>query len=219
MCLSFIILKTQAQNTAEDKLGSWFMFNGSHKLSENYTLKSMAHFRYFELSKEFQQEIYRLGLNYKFNPKTNFTFGLSYATGDLNYNTPSAHLYEWRLYEDLFLKSKLNKLNLKHRFRLEHRFIHKNLTTNTTQNWIRYDLNISYPISQKLNIYVFNELFLNLDRSKRFAQNWTGLGLIQKLNKRLKLKLGYFQIKTSNRNLKRLQLGVILNTNHTKKTI
>jgi len=30
------------------------MYNGSDKLSERYSLKTMAHFRYFELASEFQ---------------------------------------------------------------------------------------------------------------------------------------------------------------------
>ena len=122
-------------------------------------------------------------------------------------------------YEDLNLKSLWNKFTGKHRIRLEQRFIHKDLATNQFQNWVRYNLNISYPISEKWNVYVFNELFLNLNRSKRFAQNWTGTGFLYKLNENLKFKMGYFQIKSPTRVLKRLQLGVILNTNFTKNII
>ncbi len=65
----------------------------------------MAHFRYFELASEFQQEIYRLGINYTFTPKTNVTLGVSYATADVAYDTSSVNLYESRFYEELKLKS------------------------------------------------------------------------------------------------------------------
>ena len=123
-----------------------------------------------------------------FNTKTNLTLGTSYSTGDLDYNSPSIHLYEYRFYEDLNIKSKWGEFNAGHRFRLEQRFIHKNITTDQFQNWLRYDLNISYPLSKKLSIYIFNELFLNLNRPKTFAQNWTGVGLIHKLNENLKIK-------------------------------
>ena len=78
------------------------------------------------------------------------------------------------------------------------------------------DLNLSYPLSKNWNAYVFNELFLNLDRGKRFVQNWTGAGLVHTISKSLKFKMGYFQIKLPNSTFKRLQLGIILNTNHTK---
>jgi len=216
LSLSILLLDAHAQSSAEDKLGTWYMYNGSHKLSEKYSLKTMAHLRYFELTSEFQQEIYRLGVNYTFTPKTNLTIGASYATGDLEYNTPSPHLYEWRLYEDLNIKSKWGKFNARHRIRLEHRFIHKNINIDETQNWIRYDLNVGYPLSKKWSAYVFNELFLNIDRNKRFDQNWTGAGFLHQFNKQVKFKIGYLQIKNSSQVLKRLQLGIILNTNHIK---
>jgi hypothetical protein len=215
--LSLFSSTIQAQKSAENKLGTWYMYNGSHKVSDKLALKTMAHFRYFETATEFQQEIYRLGVNYSFNPKTNVTVGVSYSTADVAYNTPSNNLYEYRFYEDLNLKSKWGQFNASHRIRLEHRFIHKNITEDTTQSWIRYNLNVGYPLSAKWSVYVFNELFLNLDRGQRFAQNWTGGGFTHKLNNNIKLKMGYFQIKSPNNVLKRIQLGVILNTNHTKK--
>ncbi|AUC85025.1 DUF2490 domain-containing protein [Polaribacter sp. ALD11] len=219
LCLSFIINKTQAQKSAEDQLGTWYMYNGSHKLSKKYALKTMAHFRYYELTSKFQQEIYRLGVNYTFNQKTNLTLGLSYATGDLEYDASSKNLYESRFYEDLNLKSNWGEFTGKHRIRLEQRFIHKNGNTDQFVNWVRYNLNVGYPLSNTWSVYAFNELFLHLNQSKRFAQNWTGAGFLYKLNNAIKLKAGYFQIKTPNLILKRLQLGIIVNTNFTKKTI
>ena len=216
--LSLLCSKIQAQNSAEKKLGTWYMFNGTHKLSERTALKTMAHLRYFETASEFQQEIYRLGFNYSLTPKTNLTFGASYATADTAYDIPSNNLYEFRLYEDLNLKSKWRKFNAKHRIRFEHRFIHKNLIENVTQNWVRYNLNISYPVSKKWSAFIFNELFLNLDKGKSFNQNWTGTGFLYTLNNSVKLKTSYFQIKSPTGVLKRLQLGIILNTSHTKKT-
>ncbi|MFT6698805.1 MAG: hypothetical protein ACJAVD_000289 [Porticoccaceae bacterium] len=215
--MSLFYFNIQAQSSADKKLGTWYMYNGSHKISDKIALKTMAHFRYFEVASEFQQEIYRFGINYSITPKINLTIGTSYATADVAYNSPSNNLYEYRFYEDLNVSSKWGKLIAKHRFRLEHRFIHKNSTQDATQSWIRYNLNLSTPISKKWSIYAFNELFLNLDRGNRFSQNWTGAGFLHQLNKNLKLKLGYFQIKLPNNTLKRLQLGVILNTNHTKK--
>ena len=85
--LSLFSSTIQAQKSAENKLGTWYMYNGSHKVSDKLALKTMAHFRYFETATEFQQEIYRLGVNYSFNPKTNVTVGVSYSTADVAYNS------------------------------------------------------------------------------------------------------------------------------------
>ena len=210
--LILLCLKTNAQSAAEDKLGAWYMYNGSHKLTEKYSLQTMAHFRYYEVTSNFQQEIYRLGVNYKFNPKMNLTLGASYSTGDLAYDVPSPHLYEWRLYEDFNINSTWGKFKARHRLRLEQRFIHKNIHTDETQNWFRYDLNVNYPLTDSWSVYVFNEIFLNLDRSEIFAQNWTGAGFLRKINKNLKVKFGYFQIKQNSRTLKRVRIGLLLNT-------
>ena len=215
--LSFVYTKTQGQKQPQNQLGTWYTYNGSHKLSEKYALKTMAHFRYFELASEFQQEIYRLGINYTFNPKTNATVGVSYATADVAYEVSSFNLYETRFYEDLNLKSDWGKFTAKHRFRFEQRFIHKNQTTDQFQNWLRYDFNIKYPLSAAWSAYVFNEIFLNLNSHKRFNQNWTGAGFLYTWNQNIKLKMGYFQIKTPNIVLKRVQLGILINTDFSKK--
>ncbi|MGJ8742979.1 DUF2490 domain-containing protein [Polaribacter sp.] len=218
LCFCLFYLNIQAQKAAKDQLGTWYMYNASHKISNKFALKTMAHFRYYEIASEFQQEIYRLGVNYTFNPKTNLTVGTSYSTGDLEYDASSVGLYEYRFYEDLNLKTTWGKFKASHRIRLEHRFIHKDITIDQTRNWVRYNLNVNYPLSKKWSAYIFNELFINLDRAKRFAQNWTGTGFLCKLNKNIKLKMGYFQIKSSTVVLKRLQLGAIIHTDFTKKT-
>lgn len=205
-------IKVNAQESATDKLGAWYMYNGSHKISEDFSLKTMAHFRYYELASEFQQEIYRLGINYTFNPKFNLTLGYSYVNTDTSYGNPSNYVKEHRIYEDFNFKGKLKDFNLRHRIRLEHRFL-----DSSTSNWFRYDLNVNYPLSNNWSLYAFNEIFLNIDKSKRFVQNWTGTGVLYKLNENLKFKLGYFYIKLPEDGFHRMQFGVILNTNHIKK--
>lgn len=210
--LTFICFNITAQNSAENKLGAWYMYNGSHKLSDKIALKTMAHFRYYEIANEFQQEIYRLGFNYKINAKTNFTLGYSFVNTDATYNVVDSNIDEHRIYEDLHISHKVNTFKLRHRFRIEHRFFDDN-----TSNWLRYDLNATYPISEKWSVYAFNEIFLHLDKGKRFAQNWTGTGFLHQLNNNMKIKLGYFQIKTPDNTFKRMQLGIIINTDHTKK--
>ena len=212
LCVCIFTLNAYTQTNPENKLGTWYMYNGSHKLSDKFAVKSMAHFRYYEIASEFQQEIYRLGLNYTFNSKTNVTLGYSFVSSDTDYKAPSSNINENRIYEDLNIKGNLSKLNLRHRIRLEHRFLE-----NLTSHWFRYDLNVNYPISNHWSVYAFNEIFLNIDKSKRFVQNWTGAGFLHKLNNNLKLKLGYFYHKLPNKGFHRVQIGVILNTNHTKK--
>lgn len=214
---SVIFMNIQAQNSPENKLGAWYMYNGAHQLSDSFSLQTMAHFRYFETASEFQQGIYRLGLNYKTTPMFNFTLGLSYVETDTQYKNPSELLTEFRIYEDFNFNTNLTKLKLRHRFRFEHRFLELQ-GEKSLQNWIRYDLNAAYPLSPLWSIYAFNELFLNFE-GDLFSQNWTGAGLLYKFNNHIKFKIGYFYQKLKNVGFDRLQFGVILNTDFRKKTI
>lgn len=205
-----------AQNT-NSEIGNWFMYNGSHKTAKKWAIKSMAHFRYYQLANNFQQEIYRLGINYTFHKKLNLTIGYSYVTTDVLFGKPEATIFENRIYEDLNYTNLFKKLKLRHRIRLEHRFITNN-SMNTTSQWFRYDLNANYTIANKWSGYVFNEVFFNIDKRKRFVQNWTGFGFLHQILPSLKLNLGYQQIKLPDETQKRILLGIILNTNHIKKS-
>lgn len=216
ICLAFS--NSLFSQTASSEIGNWFMYNGFHKISQKWGFETMAHFRYYEFSKNFQQEIYRLGANYTFAKNLNATIGYSYVTTDVLFGSPSSTIYENRIYEDINYSNFVNKLKIRHRFRFEHRFFNLN-SVSTQSHWFRYDLNASYPIAKKWTLYVFNEIFLNMDKRKQFVQNWTGFGFLHPINSLLKLNLGYQQIKLPNETQKRVLLGIILNTNHIKNTL
>ncbi|MCL7753528.1 DUF2490 domain-containing protein [Polaribacter sp. Z022] len=206
----------QSQNSHENKLGTWYMYNGSHKLSKNVKLTTSAHFRYYEFITEYQQEIYRVGLNYSFNKKVNFTGGLVYSITDSSYKTDLADLYEYRFYQDLNIKDTWNKVKVKHRVRLAQRFKRQNFN-DEVKHRIRYGLFLNRPLLEKWETYAFSEIFIKF-ATKAFSQNRTGAGFIRELNENLKVRLGYFYTKFSNSSLHRLQLGIILNTDFTKKS-
>jgi len=217
LCFLLCISKIQSQNSAENKLGTWFMYNGTHKISENLKLKTAAHFRYYELTTEYQQEIYRVGLNYTFNKTINVTGGGVYSITDTSYKTNAPNLYEYRFYQDVNIKDHWSKIEVKHRIRLAQRFKRQNFN-NTIKHRIRYGLFLNYPISKNWETYAFSEVFIKF-ATKPYSQNRTGAGMIKKITKAVKVKLGYFYTKFSNSSLHRLQLGIILNTDFTKKTI
>lgn len=215
-CFNCCFLVMHSQNSYENKLGTWYMYNGSHTLSENVKLKTSAHVRYFELASEYQQEIYRMGLNYSFNKKVNFTGGVVYSITDSSYKTDLPDLYEYRFYQDLNIKDHWNKIQVNHRIRLAQRFKRQNFKEEVKHR-IRYGLFLKYPMSQKWETYAFSELFIKF-ATKAFGQNRTGAGMIRKINEKLHLKLGYFYTKFSNSSLHRLQLGIILKTDFRKKS-
>ena len=134
------------------------MYNGKHKISKKWSIETMAHFRYYEFAKNFQQEIYRVATNYTINKKLNASIGYSYVNTDFLFGEPASITYENRLYEDINYTHFSSKLKFRHRIRFEHRLIRTNLKNNDS-HLFRYDLNLSYPIAKNLTVYAFNELF------------------------------------------------------------
>lgn len=213
--LLFIILftiKSVAQSNPEKELGVWYMYNGSHQLSEKFSLKTMAHFRFFEIGDDMQQFIGRLGGNYKINKNLSATLGYAYLNTDATFNLDGGGINEHRIYEDLNVKHKVSKLGFAHRLRAEQRFFNSQ-----TGHFVRYQLGLSYPLSKKWSTYLYDEIFFDFD-GEAYNQNWLGGGFKYKLSKVVKLQLGYMNISTANmQSFNRIQLGVSINTNHFKK--
>ena len=182
------------------------MYNGTHKLSENFSLKTMAHFRFFEVGDDLQQFITRLGVNYKINKNLSVTVGHAFLNTDGTYEKLGGDAYENRTYEDINVKHSIAKLGFTHRLRAEQRFFEAN-----TGHFLRYQLGLSYPINEKWSTYLYDEVFMDFD-GENFNQNWLGAGFKYKLSKTLKLQLGYMKITDANdRSFDRIQVGVALN--------
>ncbi len=211
--ISFLVCCTSilAQENPEKKLGTWYMYGGSHTLSENWKIKSLAHFRMFEPVSELQQSLLRFGANYKINKTLSVTAGYAYLDTDATYKQEGGTFGEHRIYEDFIIDHLVTKLKFNHRFRLEHRFFETE-----TQHWIRYQLAASYPLNNKWSTYLFDEVFLNF-QGDTFAQNWLGAGIAYKLSKEVKVKAGYMNIAQNNTNFNRLQIGIVIATDHQKK--
>ena len=209
MLVCLLAINSYAQKKPEKELGVWYTYSGSHGLSEKFSLKTFAHFRFFDQVEDFQQLVTRLGLNYKINKTFNATLGYSYANTDGTFGLDGGEVAEHRIYEDFNIKHNIKKLKLTHRFRGEHRFFKDN-----TSHWVRYELGLHYPLSEKWTGYIFNEMFLDFE-GEAYNQNWSGLGVKYKLSESVKLQAGYIHINTANSaDFDRLQVGIVLNTKH-----
>ncbi|MCH3883065.1 MULTISPECIES: DUF2490 domain-containing protein [Tenacibaculum] len=206
-------LNNFAQNNPEKELGVWYMYNGSHQVSNKFSLKTMAHFRFFEIGDDMQQFIGRLGANYKINNNMSATLGYSYLNTDGTFGFDGGNINEHRIYEDFNLKHNINSLGFAHRLRAEQRFFNSE-----TGHFLRYQIALNYPLDNKWSTYLYNETFLDFD-GEAFNQNWLGAGLKYKLSKIVKLQAGYQRISVNNGgDFNRIQLGIAISTDHRKKT-
>ncbi|CAM1347573.1 DUF2490 domain-containing protein [Tenacibaculum insulae] len=201
-----------SQKNPEKDFGAWYMYNGSHQISDKFSLKSMAHFRFFEFGDDLRQFIARVGGSYKINNNLSATLGYAYLNTDNTFGDDGGDFNEHRIYEDFNIKHTISKLALAHRFRAEQRFLESD-----TSHFVRYQLNLSYPITNKLSIYLYDEVFFDSE-GEAYNQNWIGSGFKYKVSNKVKLQLGYQRISINKGlGLNRVQIGIAINTDHRKK--
>ncbi len=211
--LFLLTISNYAQSNPEKEFGAWYMYNGSHKVADKFSLKTMAHFRFFEIGDDMQQFIGRLGGNYQFNKTVSATIGYAYLSTDRTFDVSKGDFSDHRIYEDLNVKHKLSDLSIAHRLRAEQRFFESR-----TGHFIRYQLGLSYPLSKKWSTYLYDEIFFDFD-GQSYNQNWFGTGLKYKLSDVVKLQVGYMNISNdASRSFDRIQLGITISTDHRKKT-
>ena len=177
-----------AQSNPEKKLGMWYAYGGSHKMSEKVSIKTQAQFRFFDIANDLQQLMLRAGANYKINNTFSAYLGYAFFNTDATFDVDGGDANEHRIVEDLNINYKHSKFGVAHRFRFEQRLFKAN-----TKHWFRYQLGINYPISNTLSAYVYDEVFLNFE-GNTFSQNWFGIGVKHKLSNSVNLQLGYHNI-------------------------
>ncbi len=107
-------LKTYSQSNPEKELGAWYMYGGSHQISNKIKIKSLAHFRFFDIGGDLQQLLLRAGVNYKLGDNMGVLAGYAYLNTDATYDINGGDASEHRIYEDFYLSNKISKLGLAH---------------------------------------------------------------------------------------------------------
>lgn len=209
--LLFTVLCSNAQESGENKLGSWHMYFGTNKISEKFSLHTEAQFRYYENGKNFNQLLLRTGLNYHINPNAIATIGYGYITTDGTFEefADETNSREHRIFEQFILKNKVSKFMFEHRYRLEQRFLDFG-NRNDTEHRARYRLQVTLPLSDIFFLNFYDEIFLNL-QDEVFGQNrlYGALGI--HVAKNLSVQVGYLKNHFPSAHFDRLQIGVFYN--------
>jgi len=204
------------QETGEDKLGAWYMYSGTHKISEKLNLKSMIQVRTYETVSDFNIFFALAGGSYHVNNNLSANLNYGFLRWDRSFeDTDNPDTIEHRINESLSLSNKSGKFSFVNRLGLDHRFI-DNKSSYETQHRVRYKFNLKHPISNGLYVSVFDEIFYNLERFK-FQQNrlYGALGI--NLTNTCKFELGYMKWSFKSISFDRLQLGLSIKTDWRKK--
>ncbi len=210
-CLIFSISSRtllHAQNSTENEYGAWWMFCGSTKIHEDWSIPTVGILRYHDLMDKYAFGFVSSGVSYKISKASSVEGGIAFlnstAYSDLYDSKNSTQFW---LYGSYTLKSYLKKDLILQRFRMENRRLITDESPKAN-NRFRYRLQYVTPISERLYFKTYNELFLNL-KGDAFNQNRLFVGIGQKLNDHLKVETGYFNRRFSNRQEHMILFGMI----------
>ena len=216
VCIVFISNNVKGQNPAENELGNWLMYFGTHKISEKYSLHYETQLRNYEIISNFNQLLPRVGLNYHIDESSIVTAGYAFipTQNEFDKGWGKEMITENRIWEQFILRNSINRIKIRHRYRLEQRWVKAGDIT-TYKNRARYMFSVKLPISKNeespLFISLYDEIFLNISDNP-FDQNRLFAALGYQVNKQMNIQLGYLRHRSGSLDLNRLQLALFLNT-------
>ena len=204
----------------DDYLGSWLMYFGTHHLNDKYSIHYETQLRNYEPINNFFQLLPRVGLNYKIDANSMITAGYAFIPTQTDFDGGWGNnmVTENRMWEQFILRNSIGKIKIRHRYRLEQRWV-KNGNNTSYKNRARYMLSLKIPLSKNkdfpLFLSIYDEIFINISDAP-FNQNRLYGAIGYQMNDNANIQLGYLKhhntVSTEIQNLNRLQLAVFLNT-------
>lgn len=197
---SFFLI--QAQSLVKPKTGGyWLSYMGDNKINEHIGLHTEAQLRNIFIDESVETKVFRVGLNYYFQPNAILTAGYAFIANFPNEDyLDASRIIENRIWQQVLVRHKSRVLFMEHRYRLEQRFL--NNQTNGTyniDNRFRYRFQAIFPfytLSPKLR-HVFlianNEIMINFkkDPSLLFDRNRLSAGLGYQISPKFNLQFTY----------------------------
>ncbi|WP_422348364.1 DUF2490 domain-containing protein [Flagellimonas sp.] len=200
-----------AQQAGEDEWGAWYMYFGTNKIAERFSIHTEAQFRFYETASNFNQMLLRTGLNYHIDKNAIATLGYGYITTDGTFEEfpNETNSKEHRIFQQFILKNKVWEFLFEHRYRLEQRFLDFGGRTDT-QHRGRYRIQMTLPLTDTFFLNFYDELFINL-QDDLFGQNrlYGALGIHVTSNS--SVQVGYLRNQFANAVFDRVQIGIFYN--------
>ena len=186
----------------ENQLGAWYMyfFNAPSSTSQ-WGLQGDAQYRNWDLIGDLEQLLLRGGVTYRpKNTNAMLTFGVANITTG-QFGSSNDTVNENRVYQEALLPQKIgSRLFLRHRFRLEQRWV----DNQDFRTRARYALFADVPLNGTtlgegaIYLALYNELFINGERDigrgrevDTYDRNRTYAALGFSLRNNLKVQAGY----------------------------
>ncbi|GGH20889.1 DUF2490 domain-containing protein [Sphingobacterium alkalisoli] len=181
---------------AQQQAQGWLIYFGNTAFkSSPLSIHHELQLRDYQLGGDHNQTLLRVGLEYAAKPWLSITGGYGFIYTEAE-NSPNNPFNEHRIYQEALLKHGVNRFSIRHRFRLEERFI----ADKSFRGRGRYGLFVDVPLTKadlgKDAVYmaVYNEIFLNIsedDNLDIFDRNRLYGGIGYKVTNDLGIQLGY----------------------------
>jgi hypothetical protein len=210
ICIMMLSFTAAAQKDISEQEHAWLMLFGNHRISDRWGLHTEYQWRRAEGFEHWQQSLLRLGADYYAKNDVQYTAGYAWIRSFQYGDQPIAHNNnEHRIWQQIITKSKVSRVDVQHRYRLEQRFI---------ENWVkddegvyvqdgfsfrqrvRYRLLLTVPLSRKemadntLFFAAYDEVFLGFGRGiakNILDQNRLYASLGWRFNAACNIQLGY----------------------------
>lgn len=180
--LFFLSTSTFAQKNILSSNQVWIQSYHEAHISTKWTVLFDGGFRWRDGFDDKMAYIVRAGLGYHLSPHLRVSAGFAYMGG---YAGEKVVRYEYRPYQEFFLKDKLGKISISHRFRVEERFFKERALDSVAVDFnfrFRYALMLGIPLinlsskdpDRRLILNVGDEIFLNAGKEishRIFDQN------------------------------------------------
>lgn len=188
-----ICISSQAQS-----LNGWIMYFGNTQIKESkFSLHHELQLRDYKIIGDHNQTLIRVGGQYQFKPYFQATLGYGFIHTELE-GTPNNPFAEHRIYQEGVFSHGISSSKLRHRIRLEERFIENQDLRGRFRYCLFADIPLSAKQFDKNGVYfaLYDEIFLNISDNKSikaFDRNRAYAGLGYKLKQNLGLQLGYLR--------------------------
>ena len=208
LILAFCVSSLSAQK-ATDPLGIWYMYFGTHRLSDKLSIHNELQHRHYDIPGDFNQLLTRLGINYHHSSGAIFTTGIGYIrTQAFDIDNP---ISEFRIWQEMRLRNRVGRVRIGHRYRFEERWVEGDFSTRA-----RYRIIATIPLTHKdiqpgtLSFVTYDEIFINISDNP-FSQNRLYFALGLQLSETVGIQAGYLYNRIGPGDFHRLQTGLFWN--------
>ena len=205
-------LFAQSIRQRDDNQIGWYAFFLNYKLDEKWSLHGEFQWRRADWISDPQQNLYRMGFNYKIHPQVTFRVGYAFADtfkyGKVPISSNAIRFPEHRSYQMVTVNNPIGILALSHRFMLEQRWVGRSLNPNATKademvyyNRLRYMFRTDIPLkggsldNKEPYLAAYDEIMIGFGKNINqnvFDQNRLGILVGYKISSTARIEGGYF---------------------------